>query len=249
MRLLHRPLVAFALGAFVIFLLARFVGGASAPTLAERLSAQAREAIAEAGGGDRVEARFFTRRGLATRHPTLTGGEPLDEATRAAIAEAVAAIPGVASISWSDGDMMAEAGTRVFRPLHCQEDVQSLLRARTIRFEESSSRIDAASRSLIDEVAEALRPCLGSIIEVTGHTDNSGPEPGNIALSTERALAVRAALIRRGIPEDGLRARGVGSRQPVEGLDPADPANRRIEFTVLATEPIHPTPVDTPAPR
>lgn len=249
MSFLHRPLFVIALGVFVIFLLARFAGGASAPALAERLAAQAPEAIAQAGGGGIVEAHFVTRSGLATRHPTLTGGEPLDEATRAAIAQAVAALPGVASVSWSDGDMMAESGTRVFRPLHCQEDVQSLLRARSIRFEESSSRIDAASRSLIDEVAEALRPCLGSIIQVTGHTDNSGPEPGNIALSTERAQAVRAALVRRGIPEDGLRARGIGSRQPVEGLDPADPANRRIEFTVLATEPIHPTPVDTPAPR
>jgi OOP family OmpA-OmpF porin len=134
-------------------------------------------------------------------------------------------------------------------PLHCQEDVEALLRARTIRFEEASARIDAASSDLIDEVAEALRPCLGSTIAITGHTDVSGPEPGNLALSSERAEAVRRALRQRGIPADGLRARGVGSREPVEGLDPADPANRRIEFSVIATEPINPTPVDTPGPR
>ena len=134
-------------------------------------------------------------------------------------------------------------------PLHCEEDVGALLRARTIRFEEGSARIDAASGELIDEVAGALRPCLGSIIAIAGHTDASGPEAGNIALSRERAEAVQAALVRRGIPADGLRARGHGSRSPVEGLEPTDPANRRIEFAVIATEPVRPTPVDTPGPR
>lgn len=249
MQLLRGPLVAIALGAFVIVLLARFAGGASAPALAQRLADKAPAAIAEAGGGTQVQARFISPRGLASRHPVLTGAEDLDEGTRAKIARAVAAIPGVGGIRWSDGDMMAEAGAVVLNPLHCQEDVQALLRARTIRFEESSSRIDEASLGLIDEVAAALRPCLGSIIQITGHSDNSGPEPGNIALSADRAEAVRRALIRRGIPDDGLRARGIGSRTPVEGLDPGDPANRRIEFAVVSTEPITPTPVDTPAPR
>ena len=186
---------------------------------------------------------------LASRHPLLTGGEPLDESTRAKIAHAVADMPGVGGIRWSDGDILAEGQEAAFRPLHCQEDVQALLRAHTIRFEESSARIDEASRGLIDEVATALRPCLGAIIQITGHTDRSGPEPGNLALSAERAAAVRTALVRRGIPEDGLRAQGVGSRMPVEGLEATDPANRRIEFSVIATVPIRPTPVDTPAPR
>ena len=130
--------------------------------------------------------------------------------------------------------------------MHCQEDVDALLRARTIRFEESRSTIDVPSRQLLDEVAAALRPCLGSIIAITGHTDTSGPEPGNLALSNERAQAVREALIRRGIPGDGLRARGVGSSEPVEGLAPTDPANRRIEFSVIATEPLRISPIDVP---
>jgi OOP family OmpA-OmpF porin len=62
-------------------------------------------------------------------------------------------------------------------------------------------------------------------------------------------MAVQDALVERGIPADGLRVRGVGSSEPVEGLPPEDPANRRIEFSVLATQPVTPTPVDTPAPR
>ena len=34
-----------------------------------------------------------------------------------------------------------------------------------------------------------------------------------------------------------------------EGLDAADPANRRIEFRVVSTQPLKPTPVDTPSAR
>ena len=249
MNILRRPIFAAAIGLLAIFLIAIVGGNAGASALADRLAARAPAVIAEAGGGSAVVADFVSPSGLPSRHPVLRGAENLDEATRAQIARAVAAIPGVGGVRWSDGDIMADAGEPVFRPLHCQEDVQALLRARTVRFEESSARIDAASGALLDEVAEALRPCLGSIIQITGHTDASGPEPGNIALSAERAGAIRAALIRRGIPADGLRARGVGSRQPVEGLDAGDPANRRIDFRVIATEPIHPTPVDTPAPR
>lgn len=249
MQFLRRPFVAVVLGAFVIALIARFVAGASAPAFADRLAGRAPAVIAAAGGGGQVEALFISPRGLPSRHPLLVGGEPLAEGTRADIAKAVAAIPGVGGIRWSDGDMMAERSEQVFRPLHCQEDVQALLLARAIRFEQGSSRIEAASIGLVDEVAASLRPCLGAIILITGHTDTSGTDADNLGLSAERAAAVRAALVARGIPEDGLRARGVGSQLPVEGLDPADPANRRIEFSVLETESIHPTPVDTPAPR
>lgn len=243
-----RPVLAIIAGAVVVSCLGVIGARATAPGLAEALEREANEEVSEAGGRG-VYARFATPGGYASRHPVLSGGENLDEGTRDAIAKAVGAVGGVGGVRWEDGTANAESGTLTLTPLHCQEDVEALLRARSIRFEESSSNIDTASRELLDEVAMALRPCLGSIIAVTGHTDASGPEPGNLALSQERADSVRQALMRRGIPSDGLRARGVGSKEPVEGLAPDDPANRRIEFSVIATVPLAPTPVDTPGPR
>lgn len=244
----RRPPILIALGAGSIVLLALIAARTSADTLAGRLSEQAERAIRQTGSAS-VSADFFGLSGFPSRHPLLSGGEGLSEAARDRIAKTVAAIPGVGGIRWADGSALASSQGETFRPLNCQEDVQALLRTRTIRFEESSSRIDMSSRDLVNEVADALRPCLGSIIAITGHTDASGEEPGNLALSRERADAVRDALIRRGIPADGLRTQGVGSAQPVEGLDPLDPANRRIEFTVIETVPVKPTPVDTPGPR
>ena len=95
-------------------------------------------------------------------------------------------------------------------------------------------------------MAASLRPCAGSVIAITGHTDAKGDEATNLALSMERAQAVRNALAARGIDMAGLRAKGVGSVRPVPGLDPADPANRRIEFSVIAPVSLEPTVVDTP---
>lgn len=213
---------------------------------AQALSLQAEKALASRSTPG-VTADFYIGN-APTRHPTLKGGERLSEAARARAALAVAAIPGVGGVHWADGTSLGII-TPATKPLHCQDDVDALLQARTIRFEEASATIDPASNSLVAEVATALQPCLGSVIAITGHTDSSGKESSNIALSRERAEAVRRALIQRGIPADGLHASGVGSSDPVKGLDPADPANRRIEFSVIEMAPLRPTPVDAPGPR
>jgi len=243
-----RPTIAILAGALATGAAALFGAASTADKFAADLDKKAEIALAELGETS-ITASFSAANGWPGRHARLSGGENLDEATRAKAAQIVSEIPGAGGIRWADGTGAAESGARRLTPLHCQDDVDALLRTRTIRFEESRSTLDSASRELLDEVETALRPCVGSIIAITGHTDNSGPEPGNLELSRERATAVRQALISRGIPRDGLRASGIGSSKPVKGLDPADPANRRIEFSVIATEPLTPTPVDTPAAR
>lgn len=200
-------------------------------------------AVRDADGGQDVKIAFRDRYGWLTRHPILSGGSGLDSATRTRVAADVARIPGIGGVSWQRESAAPGGAT-----LHCQSDVERILETRTIRFSEASARLEPASERLLDEVAGALRPCVGSIIAVTGHTDAGGNPQANIALSMARAEAVRWALVGRGIPADGLRAAGVGSQRPIEGLDPGDPANRRIEFSVISSAPIKPTPIDTPGP-
>ena len=243
-----RPALAIVAGAVLVALGGYGFAAQTDEAFIVPLEERASQAIAANGGGG-VTARFTGANGSPTRHPLLSNGEDLPEQTRARVAHAVAGMPGVGGVVWSDGTARAETDAPTFEPLHCQEDVDGLLRSRSIRFEEASSALLPASRILLDEVADALQPCLGAIISITGHTDKSGTEPGNLALSMERARAVREALVSRGIPRDGLRARGMGSSEPVEGLGPGDPANRRIEFAVIRTEPLRPTPVDTPGAR
>ena len=244
-----RPPIAILAGALVCATLA--FGGAAmiAEPVRDGLLADAGTVAARVGGDD-VIVDLDGFGGAPTRHAVLRGGDGLDDRIRAMVARAVKAVPGMGGVRWEDAGMLAlDADELPLSPTHCEEDVEALLRARTIRFEESSAAMDRPSLTLLDEVSAALRPCLGSIIAVTGHTDSSGPPEANLALSRERALAVRQALVARGIPREGLRAAGMGSSEPVDGLDSADPANRRIEFSVIATRPIAPTPIDTPGPR
>ncbi|MGE5952817.1 MAG: OmpA family protein [Qipengyuania vulgaris] len=241
--------LAIPAGALLVIAIGSFssVSG-RADAMAQRLSDEAEAALA-AENLSMVEADFSNRYGSPSRHPLLSGGEGLDDARRTRAAQIVKSVPGVGGVSWVDGSLNAQSGERTFEPLHCQEDVDGLLRTRTIRFEEGSAALLTASRMLLDEVAAALEPCSGAIIAITGHTDKSGNEADNIALSMDRARVVREALVSRGIPRESLRARGMGSAEPAERLTPEDPANRRIEFSVIRMEPLTPTPVDTPGPR
>lgn len=241
--------LAIPAGALLVILLGSISSwSGQADRMAQRLAESSRQSL-DAEGFEGVEARFANRYGSPSRHPILSGGERLDDEQRTRAAQLVAALPGVGGISWEDGTANAESSEPTFEPLHCQEDVDGLLRTRTIRFQEASTALVPASRMLLDEVAEALEPCAGAIIAITGHTDRSGNETANVALSMDRARVVREALVRRGIPRTSLRARGMGSSEPAERLTAEDPANRRIEFSVIRMEPLTPTPVDTPGPR
>lgn len=243
-------LVLFLAGALAVALIAIAASVSHGPPLIKRIERDA-AARRDAAGGRGIRMSFALANGWLTRHPVLSGGRGLGEAARAHAAQAIASTPGVGGVHWSGRDASRHGQTdAASQPvaLHCQQDVEALIKARTIRFDEASARIDRASDKVLDEVADALRPCLGGIIAVTGHTDSNGDATANLALSRARAESVRWALIGRGIPADGLRAAGMGSAQPLKGLASGDPANRRIEFSVIEKMPLAPTPIDTPGP-
>ena len=244
-------LATFLAGALAVAGLGIAAAWQNGPAFVAQMTEQAARAR-DTAGGKGIVMDFSLANGWLTRHPVLSGGDDLPDEVRTRAAAAIAAAPGVGGASWRaarrpgrDGQSEQPAADVA---MHCQEDVEAVLKARTIRFAEASAQIDAASDAVLNEVAAALRPCLGGIIAVTGHTDSNGDETANRALSRARADAVRWALIGRGIPADGLRVEGMGSDRPLEGLAKEDPANRRIEFSVIEKAPLAPTPIDTPGP-
>lgn len=234
-------------GAVIVGCIALFAHAQTGRNLVERLEARAERAIAE-NGGTGITADFTTSAGWPTRHPVLVGGEGLPDDIRARVARAVADLPGVGGAHWDSRSRSVIAPEPEIEtgPFHCQRDVETLLSVRVIRFGQGSAEIDPESEILLDEVAGALKPCRGSIIAITGHSDAVGDASVNLRLSRERAAAVRSELVERGLPRDSLRATGRGSAQPIEGLQPEDPANRRIEFSVIEVAPLRPTPIDIP---
>jgi outer membrane protein OmpA-like peptidoglycan-associated protein len=69
-------------------------------------------------------------------------------------------------------------------------------------------------------------------MKIEGHTDSTGTKAGNITLSQQRAAAVVAWLVQKGIPRDQLTSAGLGDSKPIadNGTDQGRARNRRVEL-------------------
>ncbi|ACB94838.1 OmpA family protein [Beijerinckia indica] len=116
----------------------------------------------------------------------------------------------------------------------CQAELDGLLGKATILFETNGATISKSSEGLLDRIVTTIGHCPEATIEISGHTDSTGNEPFNLALSERRAKAVFDYLVAAGIPADKLSATGYGSSRPVASNDTEEgrAKNRRIEFTV-----------------
>ena len=97
-------------------------------------------------------------------------------------------------------------------------------------------QIPTDDMEIIRQSAAALkRAPAGSKIEIGGHTDNTGDPASNMALSEQRAEAVKNALVSAGVAPGMLSTRGYGDRKPRVQNDTEYGRfqNRRIEFTVV----------------
>ncbi|MBR2534971.1 MAG: OmpA family protein [Hyphomicrobium sp.] len=86
----------------------------------------------------------------------------------------------------------------------------------------------------LDKIAKLAKDCGGVVIEVRGHTDNTGRPKSNQTLSDLRAKAVIMYLTRAGVPLSKLKAVGLGEDKPVgdNATVKGRAQNRRIEFVV-----------------
>ena len=117
---------------------------------------------------------------------------------------------------------------------NCQSDVDAAIKGKTVQFETGTATLSPASLSLIEALAKSIADCAGTKVEVAGHTDITGSDVANMALSKARAESVVAALVAKAVPADRLVPVGYGETKP---LDPAatpaaNAVNRRIEFAV-----------------
>lgn len=116
-----------------------------------------------------------------------------------------------------------------------QDLVDQALANRIIEFEAGSAMITPRGQAIVDEMALALAGLKGKRFEVIGHTDADGHRAGNLALSQQRAQAVKDLLVARQVPADAITTLGAGPDRPVAtNATPEGRArNRRIEFRVL----------------
>jgi outer membrane protein OmpA-like peptidoglycan-associated protein len=101
-------------------------------------------------------------------------------------------------------------------------------------FAYNSDELNNAYLPLVDQLAAAAIAQENWKIEVSGHTDDTGPAGGNQRLSEGRAAAAAQRLIDQGVSSDRITSVGRGEDQPVapNSSDAGRLANRRVEFTL-----------------
>jgi outer membrane protein OmpA-like peptidoglycan-associated protein len=106
-----------------------------------------------------------------------------------------------------------------------------------IKFSTGSAKIiGKESFAILDDVAQALRdaPFIKKV-RIEGHTDSMGNDASNLRLSQNRADAVMAQLLKRGIDPGRMEAVGFGETKPIASNATAKgrAENRRTEFNIV----------------
>lgn len=101
-------------------------------------------------------------------------------------------------------------------------------------FEFDSAAVAPSAMPVIESVIANSKTCRWNGINVIGHTDLSGSDAYNAALSTRRAQAVADELAARGLNATALQVSGKGESEPrvptADGVREAQ--NRRVEITL-----------------
>jgi OmpA-OmpF porin, OOP family len=114
-------------------------------------------------------------------------------------------------------------------------DLTTALNQSVVNFANGSADIPASMNGFFQNAANAFKQLpQGTVIEIAGYTDNTGDAQANVALSQQRADAVRNALIKAGVAPGMLVAKGYGSANPVASNDSPEGRfyNRRIEYRI-----------------
>jgi OOP family OmpA-OmpF porin len=101
-----------------------------------------------------------------------------------------------------------------------------------VNFDTDRATLRPDAAPVIDEIARLLQGDPALRLSIDGHTDATGTAERNRELSRQRAQAVVAALVARGIDAARLAAQGFGSDKPLvaESDEASRAKNRRVEL-------------------
>lgn len=203
-----------------------------------------RDAAAAAFGADRIDDRVTVADTVAT-DPALTALPILLRSLPGKIADfAVRLESGALTISGTAPDevtrtALATAADHAAVPVTNRTTVAPLQPRLSavppVTFRSGGAELTPESADSLREVADLLTANPSARIRVEGHTDSRGAKETNLALSRDRADAVRSGLLKLGVGEDRLIAIGYGETRPKVDNDTWEhrAQNRRVELTVI----------------
>ena len=124
--------------------------------------------------------------------------------------------------------------------VECVDMLNTAMKESEIGFEPNKSVIAGDPVPTLERLTATMKDCADFRIEVGGHTDAQGSDAFNAELSRRRAQAILGAMTEAGIDTRYTTAKGYGESQPIAGndSDAGREANRRIEFTLTADDPV-----------
>ncbi|MBE0470851.1 MAG: OmpA family protein [Methyloprofundus sp.] len=103
-----------------------------------------------------------------------------------------------------------------------------------IEFDTNKATIKPSYAPLFTNAVKTLKLNPSITVQLEGHTDSTGAESYNQALSVRRAQAVKDHLVSQGIDANRLTVKGFGESKPIATNDTAAgrQENRRVGFTI-----------------
>ncbi len=104
----------------------------------------------------------------------------------------------------------------------------------TLYFEIDSPELTAASREKVTELLAAIESRAPASVDISGHADTTGTPAYNIALSEQRAAALKTIIESHHLLVSRCRTFGYGESMPIVPTadETAEPKNRRAEITI-----------------
>jgi len=101
-------------------------------------------------------------------------------------------------------------------------------------FETNKSTLRSEHIATLNPIVDYLVSHPERAVKISGHTDNTGSEAHNLALSKKRAEAVAEFLVANGITINRVQTFGFGSTKPIviNATDEGRRKNRRVELLI-----------------
>jgi outer membrane protein OmpA-like peptidoglycan-associated protein len=101
-------------------------------------------------------------------------------------------------------------------------------------FETNKSTLRREHFAMLDPIAGYLRLHPERSVKISGHTDNTGSEVHNLALSRRRADVVADYLVSNGVDINRIETSGLGSAKPIAANtgEEGRKKNRRVELLI-----------------
>ena len=111
-----------------------------------------------------------------------------------------------------------------------------IVQLKYVKFETASSRLTPVSQYQLRDLAEIMNNFPNLIIQLAGHTDNTGEEESNLLLSQQRAQAAYDFVVNAGVDPSRLQAQGYGEADPIadNGTEDGRKQNRRTEIRIIS---------------